>query len=300
MVNKSGFSPINNENKPPSELEIGTLSENELDHAIAQRNQRDLKTSIIANKALNEQNDFRTDNRLLDKNTAFLDRFLEKNFEVLSLLPPQRQREILLKNDPALGEFFTKTWTPILPPISTKLEIRTAIENDSNPNKGLFDTDQSQIVTVWRGCNGEQLKKMVEKKSAGGDKVNVEAPRLTEKEIIMQVGELASFPEFTSNMDIAEGFGTDSYVCAFKIDAHYLSKGSGTEEGWVCNTAAPVELVGWKSGRDSGLGAVNKAEILAKKKAIMDRANEELAKMKTKTLQEAKPNNKNINQVSSQ
>jgi hypothetical protein len=58
-----------------------------------------------------------------------------------------------------------------------------------------------------------------------------------------------NLPEFTSFTDIAERFGTNKFVAAFAIGTRYLSKGSPSEGGFICNKDAPVTLVGWKEGR---------------------------------------------------
>lgn len=112
------------------------------------------------------------------------------------------------------------------------------------PKKG-----DDKVAIVWRGESGERLVKMMKTQTAGGSPANRETGCPSEKEIQDQVGEKGRLPEFTFRPDVAEGFGTGSFVAAFEIETRYLAQGSVSEAGVVCNTDAPVKLVGWKNGR---------------------------------------------------
>lgn len=112
------------------------------------------------------------------------------------------------------------------------------------PKKG-----DDKVAIVWRGESGERLVRMMKTQTAGGSPSNLETGCPSEKEIHDQVGEKGRLPEFTFRQDVAEGFGTGSFVAAFEIETRYLAQGSVAEAGVVCNGDAPVKLVAWKSGR---------------------------------------------------
>ena len=112
-------------------------------------------------------------------------------------------------------------------------------------------TMESDPVIVWRGCQLDELINIVLAGSAGGKKVNVDVKPPSEEDVRSQVGEKKKLPEFTFKESIAEQFGRNGCVAAFKIDAKYLAQGSISESGVICNSTAPVELVGWKLGRDA-------------------------------------------------
>lgn len=129
-------------------------------------------------------------------------------------------------------------------------------------------------VTVFRGCTGEQLIRM----ATGQPNPSVTNP--TKDEARNQVAELAlahvpieeRLVEFSTDLEIAEGFGTGQFVAVVQIDAKYLTKGSGTEDGWVAYPSAPCEIIGWKQGREFLTAVQNnpeydRATVLARKAA---------------------------------
>lgn len=123
--------------------------------------------------------------------------------------------------------------------------------DESFPQSGFsFDRDSGQTYRIlYRGCTTEQLIAMASTGSAGGVAAKEDTPKPTEMEARLQVGELASFSEFTTDLDIARRFGTNNYVIAVKINVNYLTRGSVTEKGHICNKSAPVELLAWEKGR---------------------------------------------------
>lgn len=116
--------------------------------------------------------------------------------------------------------------------------------------KILNDGEGGLIRILWRGCRPDQLAKNLVYGSAGGEPANKDAPKPSEKQAQLQVSELISLPEFTSNPGISRSFGTNNFMVAFKINNKYLAQGSGTEQGLVCANNAPVEVIGIVSGRN--------------------------------------------------
>jgi hypothetical protein len=107
-----------------------------------------------------------------------------------------------------------------------------------------------ESVILWRGCKANQLVPMAHMGSAGGRLApKALSPPPSGSEVIKQVGEQESLPEFTFNTAVAEGFGTGQFVAAFEIQTKYLAKGSVSEGGFVTSQEAPVKLVAWKMGR---------------------------------------------------
>ncbi len=121
-------------------------------------------------------------------------------------------------------------------------------DSESNSDENI---QKSEIVILCRGCNKKQIKGMVKNGSAGGkESPNVNAERPDEESAKKQVGEMDSLPEFTTDRGKAENFGCNTFVAIFEIDSRYLTEGSPSEKGWVCDPRAPVKLIGWKEGRN--------------------------------------------------
>jgi hypothetical protein len=118
----------------------------------------------------------------------------------------------------------------------------------------------TSFKTVYRGCTQSQLLSMLSQGSAGGATADKDTPAPSEKEASLQVGErvdLVHKPEFTTKFRVAEQFATncgteDTYIIAVKIDNKYLTKGSITESGWICNESAPLEILAIAKGRRIG------------------------------------------------
>lgn len=168
----------------------------------------------------------------------------------------QVKRVLALKQDETLGKFFTSTYKSLLP----------------------LPTTRGPKLILWRGCNQDQLMNMVRTGSAGGKtEPNPGALRPTEKEAIAQVGEFGHLPEFTHSTEVAIQFGTGGFVCAFEIDMGYLTKGSGSEGGWICANDAPVKLVGWSEGREFVNSArIDKEALLRSKINLINEKNAQL------------------------
>ncbi|MBS0651901.1 MAG: DUF4765 family protein [Verrucomicrobia bacterium] len=109
-------------------------------------------------------------------------------------------------------------------------------------------SDDQQRVILWRGCGERQLVRAA-LYGCFSTTPNEEALPPSEEETKKQVGEKINLPEFTALPNVAEGFGTNKFVAAFAIETRYLSKGSPSEDGFICSYDAPVTLVGWREGR---------------------------------------------------
>ncbi len=109
--------------------------------------------------------------------------------------------------------------------------------------------ESEDTVIVWRGLNASQLQNIIKHNSAGGLPADPDAAKPTEGQARAQVGEAASFPEFTLDPGIAEQFGTSNFVAVLEINKKYLTEGSGVEAGLIARKDAPVTLLAWKFGR---------------------------------------------------
>lgn len=112
---------------------------------------------------------------------------------------------------------------------------------------------EEPIAIVWRGCEMESLIKMIVNESASQDeKYDLNTPRPSEEEAIVQVGEGVGeehLPEFTRLPQIANQFGRGNVVAAFAVPVKYLTPGSGSEGGLVSARSAPTSLIGWEEGK---------------------------------------------------
>lgn len=137
--------------------------------------------------------------------------------------------------------------------LETDLQQKTAKDNLLKtrtfrlPAPLTLSSDQ-QMVILWRGCGERQLVRTALYGSFSTTP-NEDALPPSEEESRKQVGEKLNLPEFTALPSVAEGFGTNKFVAAFAVETRYLSKGSSSEEGFVCSYDAPVTLVGWREGR---------------------------------------------------
>lgn len=138
--------------------------------------------------------------------------------------------------------------------------------------------DQEKIVVLWRGCRADKLVKMVENHSAGGVPFNKDAEAPTEAQAKDQVGELASFPEFTADPRIAQQFSKGIVVAAFAIPKRYLAKGSRSESGFICKADAPVRLIAWEEG--PALSSATKST----KEVVSIKSTKSLASVQAKTI----------------
>ncbi|MCZ4122745.1 DUF4765 family protein [Streptomyces sp. H39-S7] len=98
-------------------------------------------------------------------------------------------------------------------------------------------------VYLWRGTTPSNAARMVSNGSAGGRTADasVTAPDRASRQA--QVGHGRQLPEFTTNPGVAEGYSFQKALVVVYIAAKYLSKGSGSEDGWVANPKAPLVVV---------------------------------------------------------
>jgi len=101
-------------------------------------------------------------------------------------------------------------------------------------------------VILARGCNKMQLTELQSRLADA----STTAP--SEEEACKQVGEMPVFGsliEFTTDQGVATRFATGGYIVVVKIARRYLTKGSVSEGGWICKSAAPFEVIHVQKGR---------------------------------------------------
>lgn len=105
-------------------------------------------------------------------------------------------------------------------------------------------------LVLARGVNERQLPLCLTHPS------DAETTAPSDKEAMAQVGEhvFGELVEFTTNAAIAVQFSTRSaaekkYVIVVRIKRRYLTKGSGSEGGWICRKEAPYEVLNTAEGR---------------------------------------------------
>jgi Domain of unknown function (DUF4765) len=107
---------------------------------------------------------------------------------------------------------------------------------------------------LFRGMKSEQLVGMFRYGSAGGRRpadVHVKPP--SEKAAVSQVSEKEPIPEFTSDQNVGLRFslskktGTTAFTVV-AVEGKYLTRGSESENGWVLDPKAPVQVVAWNEG----------------------------------------------------
>ena len=210
--------------------------------------------------------------RILQQETPKLQEknYLQEKTDLQSVLKQQIKRTLLnqkpIRNlneniDPTkpIGAPLPKEVTEA---VNSELEKLTNLTKEEKiiTNKRLSDTYQNTLpspkknytnttVLVWRGLNAKQLVSMAAHNSAGGVTANSGISKPSKEEVINQVGERGSLPEFTYDEKTAIGFGTNNYVAVFEINKAYLEQGSIVENGVICKKEAPVELLAWTKGR---------------------------------------------------
>ena len=123
-------------------------------------------------------------------------------------------------------------------------EIKSKLPSPTSDEKveDYVKTGKEEGVILWRGTSGTSVAAIKAKLSAGGSAVNAEAKR-PEREIAQkQISKGGVFPEYTASSDVT-GFSFRHWLVVVKINTKYLSRGSKSESGWVCDPAAPVEVL---------------------------------------------------------
>ena len=109
------------------------------------------------------------------------------------------------------------------------------------------------IVILWRGISFRRLAKMITEGSLSGNvPANADALPPGESDAKSQVGTFqlnqVKLPEFTTKQTVAVGFGRGGAVVVIAVKRKYLTKGSGSEGGWVGSNDTPFEHLLWKPG----------------------------------------------------
>ncbi|WP_432011439.1 DUF4765 family protein [Streptomyces cucumeris] len=116
------------------------------------------------------------------------------------------------------------------------------------------DQGADTTVTLWRGTSNAEAEAMVKNSSASGEPASADTPRPTREEARAQVGTgkgikdasgtVKKLREFTTERGVADSFSSykDNSLVVADISARYLTKGSGSEGGWVANPTAPAKV----------------------------------------------------------
>lgn len=96
-------------------------------------------------------------------------------------------------------------------------------------------------VILWRGTTGPSATEMAAFGCAKGTRKDTGTARPTEAQRKEQVAVGRAFPEFTTKKDLS--FSFKHYLVVVRVSAKYLARGSVTEQGWVCQPTAPVEVL---------------------------------------------------------
>ena len=109
--------------------------------------------------------------------------------------------------------------------------VEEAVSNNTNIN-----------VVLWRSTTGSSVADIVANGSAGGAvaQVNVAAPGHQVQQDQIAVGGVA--PEYTASSNVS-GFSWRHWMVVVRINTRYLTRGSGSESGWICSPAAPVVVL---------------------------------------------------------
>lgn len=134
-------------------------------------------------------------------------------------------------NSEFLDDNFDEEIKPQLPQPTADGTIQNAV------NKG-SDRD----VILWRSTTGASVAKIKANKSAGGDSANASATIPTHEAKQKQISSGGKLPEYTASSDLT-GFSWQHWLVVVKINTKYLTRGSASESGWVCNPAAPVVVL---------------------------------------------------------
>ncbi|MEM9450958.1 MAG: DUF4765 family protein [Cyanobacteria bacterium P01_E01_bin.6] len=97
-------------------------------------------------------------------------------------------------------------------------------------------------VILWRSTTGASVAAIQSANSAGGAAAqeNVAAPGHEVQQNQIAVGGVV--PEYTASQSVT-GFSFKHWLVVVKINTKYLARGSGSESGWICSSAAPVKVL---------------------------------------------------------
>jgi len=108
------------------------------------------------------------------------------------------------------------------------------------------------VVTLWRGTRPETAQRIFSTRTAGGYDVSgtpgLEPGAPTEEQAIAQVVGASGqgftkgtrLPEYTTSEHWAKNYANGAIVC-IDIRRKFLTKGSGSEGGWVMFPEAPIQ-----------------------------------------------------------
>ena len=124
---------------------------------------------------------------------------------------------------------------------------------------------RDEMVILWRGTNVQNATAIGTNLTAGGaGSANLSCGSPTEEEARMQVGGYSGYgyrkqPEYTTNYKIAQQFARGAIICIW-IKKMYLTKGSGSEGGWIAYPNAPLEQIYWTKYGDPHAARIPNAD----------------------------------------
>jgi hypothetical protein len=97
-------------------------------------------------------------------------------------------------------------------------------------------------VVLWRSTTAASVAAIQAAGSAGGAAAedDVAAPGHDVQQDQIAVGGVT--PEYTASNEVT-GFSWRHWLVVVRINTRYLARGSGSESGWICSPAAPVEVL---------------------------------------------------------
>jgi hypothetical protein len=160
----------------------------------------------------------------------------------------------------------TNTVTPVNKKVIQRAHFVTTgtdLWDDNNPDQGFLDDDFDTVIkpqiglpsseaavanavnsgsnidlTLWRGTTPVKAALIQANQSAGGvaPDPTVAAPNIAAAQQQIQQGGV--LPEYTTNSEASWSAG--SWLIVVTINSRYLTRGSVSEQGWVCDPSAPV------------------------------------------------------------
>ncbi|MFE2722613.1 DUF4765 family protein [Kitasatospora sp. NPDC059327] len=143
-------------------------------------------------------------------------------------------RTQLAKDDPNYdsdSDDFDEHYRDRLPRPTAQTDVAKAVASGSD-----------QVVTLWRGTRLDVAEGMATRGSVSGDPASPTTARPSGTDAAQQVGKGGVLPEFTTDPGVAEGFSHKNALVVIDVSAKYLSRGSGSESGWVAGKTAPAQV----------------------------------------------------------
>jgi hypothetical protein len=106
--------------------------------------------------------------------------------------------------------------------------------------KAKVDAQSEDEVVLWIGKSSDWADKIIRNRSAGGESPIAETQRPTKEQADTQVSKGNRYPEYATTTD--SSWSARGWLIVAGIKAKYLTKGSGSESGWVALHSAPITI----------------------------------------------------------